>query len=87
MCVGLTSQEEIIKQHFEDCLKARIDIEDYRADAYDKVRWARRRLGYACYAFFDIVDWKAYEVFIKDWEAYCLEHGFTEKPDNDPVGR
>ena len=37
----LTCQEEIIKQHFEDCLKASIDIEDYLDDAYGKGCWAR----------------------------------------------
>ncbi len=82
----LTSQEETIKQHFGDCLNGGIYIEEYPADAYDKGRWARRLFGYARYAFFDSQDWKTYEVFIKDWEAYCLEHdAITENPDNDPT--
>lgn len=78
----LTLQEEIIKQHFEDCLKTSVDIENYRADAYDKGCWARRIFGYARDAFFYNEDWETYEVFIKDWEAYCLDHVITEKPES-----
>lgn len=81
----LTLQEEIIKQHFEDCLEASIDIEIYRADAYDKGHWARRLFDYAHYAFFDSQDWERYEVFVKEWEAYCIDHVITKKQHNDPA--
>lgn len=84
----LTSQEEIIKRHFEDSLKAGIDIEDYRADAYDKGRWARRLFEYLHEPFNDSVDWRTYEGFVKDWEAYSLEHSVTEKSDvSDKSGK
>lgn len=29
----------------------------------------------------DGVDWKTYERFLKEWEAYCLEHAITQKSD------
>lgn len=77
----LTAEEENIKRHFEDCLKGSIDIEEYRADAYDKGKWARRLFDYLHEPFHDSVDWRTYEEFIKDWEAYCLEHAITEKPE------
>ena len=76
----LTSQEEIIKQHFDDCIKASVSFDDYRTDAYDKGRWARRLFDYAHDPFMDSVDWKTYEVFNKDWEAYYLEHAIAGKP-------
>ena len=78
-----SSQEESIKQHFEDCLKASIYIEDYRADAYDRGHWARRLFDYLYEPFNDSVDWRTYDAFVKDWEAYCLEHAITEKSGNN----
>lgn len=77
----LTSEEEIIKRHFEDRLKASIDIEQYRLDAYDQGPWVRRLFRFAHKAFFDNQDWDRYDEFVKDWEAYCLEHADTQKPD------
>lgn len=81
----LTSQEENIQSHFEDCLKASIDIEKYRTDAYDHGPWVRRLFCFAQKAFFYNEDWDRYDEFIKEWEAYCLEHAITpkKKPDND----
>lgn len=81
----LSSEEEIIKRHFEDCLKASIDIERYRIDAYDHGPWVRRLFSFAQKAFFNNQDWDRYDEFIKDWEAYCLEdaNDTTESPDND----
>lgn len=75
----LSSEEEIIKQHFEDCLEASIDIERYRIDAYDHGPWVRRLFRFAQKAFFDNQDWDRYDEFVKDWEAYCLEQADTQK--------
>lgn len=67
----LTSEEEDIKGHFENCLKeASIDIEQYRTDAYDHGPWVRRLFGFAQKAFFYNEDWDRYDEFIKEWEAY-----------------
>ena len=85
----LTSEEEIIKRHFEDCLKASIDIEQYRMDAYDQGHWVRQLFSFAQKAFFYNEDWYRYDIFIKEWEAYCLEHANTQecdmtgRPDHD----
>ena len=85
----LTSEEEIIKRHFEDCLKASIDIEQYRMDAYDQGHWVRRLFSFAQKAFFYNEDWDRYDIFIKEWEAYCLQHANTQgcdmtgRPDHD----
>lgn len=78
-----TCQEESIKQHFEDCLKASICFEDYYADAYDRGRWARRLFDYLYEPFNDSVDWRTYDAFVKDWEAYCLEHAISENSGNN----
>ncbi|MCJ1347958.1 hypothetical protein MMC31_006188 [Peltigera leucophlebia] len=77
----LTVQEESIKKHFEDCIKASIDIENYRADAYDRGYWARQIFGYAQYSFSDSQDGETYEEFIKDWETYCLKNVITKIPE------
>lgn len=80
------TDEEIIKQHFEDCLdKAGIDIEAYRIDAYDHGRWVRRLFSFIQLenAFIHAQDWEKYDLFINEWDAYCLEHPIpTENPDN-----
>lgn len=75
----LTPQEEIIKQHFGNCLIASNDMEHYCA--YDKSRWVRQIFDYAHEPFMDGVDWKTYERFLKEWEPYCLEHAITQKSD------
>lgn len=80
----LTSQEESIRQHFEDCVKAWTYIEDYRADANDRGHWARRLFGYLFEPFNDSVDWWSYDAFIKDWDAYYLEHATIEESGNNP---
>lgn len=86
-----TFRENCIKKHFEYCLsKGGTDIDEYRADAYEHGRWARWLFSFAQLedAFsFDIEDYKRYDLFIKEWEAYCLEHSTTtiEKPENNPT--
>lgn len=68
----LTSEEEEIKGHFEDCLtEASIDIEQYRTDAYNHGPWVRRLFNFAQKAFFHNEDQNRYDEFIKEWEAYC----------------
>ncbi len=42
----LTSEEQLVKKHFEACIEAK--IENYRSDAYDRGRWARRLFRFAC---------------------------------------
>lgn len=81
----LNFREDSIKRHFEDCLKASVNIADYRNDAYDKGCWARRLFDYLHEPFHGCVDWSTYEKFVSDWEAYCLEHAITEKSGNDPT--
>lgn len=82
----LKIEEEIIKQHFEDRLViADIDIEAYRADAYGHGRWVRRLFSFLELenAFFYLKDWMKYELFINEWDSYCLGHAIlTECPDN-----
>lgn len=82
----LKIEEEIIKQHFEDCLlKAGIDIEAYRADAYGHGRWVRRLFSFLQLenAFLYNKDWEKYDLFINEWDSYCLEHAIlTDFPDN-----
>lgn len=85
----LKPEEEIIKQHFEDCLnKAGIDIDLYRADAYGHGRWVRRLFSFLQQenAFLYKKDWEKYDLFINEWDSYCLGHTiFTEYPENfDP---
>lgn len=82
----LKIEEEIIKQHFEDrLLKAGIDIEVYRADAYGHGRWVRRLFSFLQLenAFLYEKDWRKYNLFINEWDSYCLEHTIlTDYPDN-----
>lgn len=82
----LKIEEEIIKQHFEDrLLKSGIDIEAYCADAYGHGRWVRRLFSFLQLgnAFLYEKDWEKYDLFINEWNSYCLEHAIlTEYPDN-----
>lgn len=83
---NLKPEEEIIKQHFEDCLlKAGIDIDVYRADAYGHGRWVRRLFSFLQQenAFLCKSDWEKYVLFINEWDFYCLERAIlTEYPEN-----
>lgn len=73
----LKTEEETIKKHFEDrLLQAGIDINAYRNDAYGHGRWVRRLFSFLQleHAFLYDKDWEKYELFINDWDSYCLEH-------------
>lgn len=73
----LKTEGDIIKQHFEDrLLKAGIDIDAYRIDAYGHGHWVRRLFDFLQleHAFLYDKDWEKYELFINEWDSYCLEH-------------
>lgn len=82
----LIPEKDTIKQHFEDCLfQAGIDIDAYRTDAYGHGRWVRRLFRFLRLenAFLHDNDWDKYELFINEWESYCLEHPIlSDYPDH-----